>query len=134
MTEKKSPVNAKELRSFGVVFGIIFALLFGLILPWLFGKPLPLWPWFVFITTVSLAIIYPLSLKSFYNIWMWFGGIMGWVNTRLVLGVVFYFIFAPFGLVMKLFGKDLLSLKLDKQLKSYKIINNSDDVNIENPF
>ncbi|MBN4080615.1 hypothetical protein JYT31_03020, partial [Beggiatoa alba] len=83
----------------------------------------------------SLALIYPLSLKPFYRLWMLFGAGMGWLNTRLILGLVFYFVFVPFGLVMKLLAKDPLSRKLDSQLTSYRVINNEQHKdNMENPF
>jgi len=135
MNIKKSTVTTKELREFGLIFGVILVLLFGLLLPWVFAKPFPLWPWWVFAVTGSMALIYPLSLKPFYKVWMLFGAVMGWINTRLILGVVFYCVFMPFGLIMKLFGKDLLSRKLDNSLTTYRVIHKDQEKdNMENPF
>jgi len=135
MNIKKSTVTTKELKEFGLIFGVILVLLFGLLLPWVFAKPFPLWPWWVFAVTGSMALIYPLSLKPFYKVWMLFGAVMGWINTRLILGVVFYCVFMPFGLIMKLFGKDLLSRKLDSSLTTYRVIHKDQEKdNMENPF
>ena len=116
---------------------VIFVLLFGLLLPWLFDKALPIWPWYILAVTGSLALIFPLGLKPFYKVWMVFGAVMGWINTRLILGIVFYFVFMPFGLVMKLFGKDLLSRKLDASAPSYRVApapSEQQKDNMENPY
>jgi len=128
-------MSKKELREFGLIFGAIFVALFGFLVPWLFEKALPIWPWYVFAITSGLALIVPIALKPFYKLWMLFGGVMGWINTRLILGLVFYFVFMPFGLVMKLFGKDLLSRRLDSKASSYRVINNEENnSSLENPY
>jgi len=135
MSMHKIIITNKELREFGLIFGVILVLLFGLLIPWVVDIDFPAWPWWILAVTGSMAIIYPLSLKPFYQVWMLFGAIMGWINTRLILGIVFYFVFMPFGLIMKLFGKDLLSIKLDKTLTSYRVINNVQEKDdMENPF
>jgi predicted membrane channel-forming protein YqfA (hemolysin III family) len=135
MRIKKSSVTTKELRDFGLIFGVIIVSLFGLLLPWFFEKIFPLWPWLVFSIMGSMAVIYPLSLKYIFKVWMLFGAVMGWINTRLILGIVFYLMFVPFALAMKLLGKDPLSRKLDKQMITYRVTNNvSEKNNMENPF
>ena len=135
MRIKKSSVTTKELRDFGLIFGVILVSLFGLLLPWFFEKIFPLWPWWVFSIMGSMAVIYPLSLKYIFKVWILFGAVMGWINTRLILGIVFYLMFVPFSLVMKLLGKDPLSRKLDKQVITYRVTNNvSEKNNMENPF
>jgi len=135
MNKPTSELSNKELREFGLIFGIIFALLFGLLLPWLFSKAYPVWPWWVLAVSAGLALIIPVSLKPFFKVWMLFGAVMGWINTRLILGIVFYLVFMPFGLVMKLFGKDFLSIKLDRSMNSYRVIH-SDQIksSMENPY
>ena len=44
---------------------------------------------------------------------------LGWINTRLILFIIFYLVFTPIGLVMRLFGVDLLDKKIDKNKNSY---------------
>jgi len=128
-------VTNKELREFGLIFGTIFVLLFGLLIPWLFDKSFPLWPWYVLAFMGGVAIIFPLGLKPFLKIWMMFGAVMGWINTRIILGLVFYLVFMPFGLVMKVFGKDLLSRKLDSDASTYRVVHKEENnSNMENPF
>jgi hypothetical protein len=132
--QKASPTT-KELRNFGLIFGIIFLLFFGFTLPWYFDKDFLAWPWWVFTVFWSLAFIYPMGLKNFFKVWLLFGAVMGWINTRLILGIIFYLVFMPFGLVMKLLGKDPLSRKLDSKMITYRITNNKHlKDNMENPF
>ena len=135
MKKEEISVTKKELRDFGLIFGVILVLLFGFLVPWIFDKGFPLWPWWVFAVTGGLALIYPLSLKPFFKLWMMFGGVMGWLNTRLILGIVFYLVFVPFGLVMKLFGKDPMSRKLDSEMTTYRVTHSVHEKdNMENPF
>jgi len=58
-------------------------------------------------------------LKSIYTLWMKLAFILGWINTRLILLVIFYLVVTPMGLVTKLFGIDLLDLRIDKRKVSY---------------
>ena len=63
-------------------------------------------------------IAYPI-MKPFHYGWMKFTFILGWFWTRFFLGVFFYLIITPTGLLMRLFGKDFLDEKIDHNAKSY---------------
>jgi len=131
---KHSP-SSVDLKKFGLIFGITTVLLFGLLLPLLFEKIFPIWPWVILLISGSLALLYPMRLNLLYNLWMLFGAMMAWVNTRLILGFIFYLLFFPFGLIKKIFGKDSMSRKFDTKLCSYRKKNNGRDKNyLENPF
>lgn len=135
MTHQIIEMDKKGLREFGFITGAIVAALFGLLVPWLFDNSYPLWPWYIFAALVSVALIMPIALNPVYKIWMRFGLVMGWINTRIILGAVFYTMFTPIAIVFKLIGKDLLNCKLDKNIKSYRIeskINSRE--HMENPF
>lgn len=60
-----------------------------------------------------------LALKPVYIIWMRFVFVLGWISARLLLLVVFYLVFTPTALIIRLFGKDLLDMKIDKNRPSY---------------
>jgi hypothetical protein len=68
-----------------------------------------------------LAMVAPFLLKPVYIFWMRLGYILGWINTRIILSILFYFIFTPIGLCMRLFGIDLLEKRINKNKKSYWI-------------
>jgi len=113
----------KELREFGLTFGVFVVLIFGLFFPWIFGKPIILnhWPWWLAVVFMVTALVFPAALKWPYRGWMKFGHIMGWINTRLILGFLFFGIFLPIGAVIRLFGWDAMQRKLNSDQKTYRL-------------
>jgi hypothetical protein len=65
------------------------------------------------------ALVAPLKLRSVERAWMKFGEKISSVMTPVILTLTFFIIITPMGLLMRLFGKDLLQLKLDRGSKSY---------------
>ena len=113
--------DKKELRQFGLVFASGIALIFGLFLPWLFEHPWPLWPWVVAGVFTVTALLLPQALRPVFWLWMKFGHVLGWINTRIILGITFLLLFIPVALVFHLIGKDPLRRKLDRSANSYRI-------------
>lgn len=70
---------------------------------------------------IILAFFAPIILKPIFVVITKVGSAIGWVNTRIILGIIFYLIFTPVGLFSKLIGKDLLGERIDKDAKSYWI-------------
>jgi hypothetical protein len=68
---------------------------------------------------LTAAFFSPESLRGIEKKWMLFSEKIGVVATFLIMGVTFYLVITPFGLLMRLFGKDLLSRKLDRGRESY---------------
>jgi len=64
-----------------------------------------------------MGLVVPTLLKPIYIAWMHFAFILGWINTRVILIILFYLIFSPIGLLMRLFKIDLLERK--NKLDSY---------------
>ena len=129
-------LDRKGFRDFGLVTGAIVAVLFGLFFPWLLDRALPLWPWIIFAVLGSWGLIAPMSLRPVYNVWMKFGLFMGtYIMTPLIMFIVFYGMFMPMGLVMRLFGKDGMARKLDSAAESYRIASTKAPAkNLERPF
>ncbi|MDH5325907.1 MAG: SxtJ family membrane protein [Gammaproteobacteria bacterium] len=113
-------IDNKMLRSFGITFGVILASLFGILIPLITGN-WPMWPWIVCAIFVATAAAYPPILKPVYIAWMKFGAVMGYINTRIILALVFYLVFTPIGLILKLLGKDSMQRTLDQESKSYRV-------------
>ncbi|MDM8559739.1 SxtJ family membrane protein [Candidatus Parabeggiatoa sp. HSG14] len=111
--------DKKGLQEFALITGGLFVGLFGLLFPWLFGFAFPLWPWIIAGVLCSLALLIPNSLKWIYQGWMFIAMGLGWINTRLLLAIVFYLMIVPIGLVMRLFGKSPIKDKLP-QSESYR--------------
>ena len=122
MTINIPTLDNKGLRKFGLTTGAIIVLLFVLFFPWVFdAESLPIWPWVVAGILWVPALIMPGLLRPIYTTWMKIGHGLGWVNTRIILGVLFYVMILPMGLIMRLFGKDPMSRKRDKSASSYRI-------------
>ncbi len=127
-------LNTKGLREFGLVTGGIVAVLFGLFFPWLLEIKIPLWPWILAGLLSAWSLMAPASLRPVYRGWMKFGLFMGKIMTPLILGIIFYLVFFPAGVIMRLFN-DPMRRKLDADLKTYRIKSiEQDKKSMENPF
>lgn len=127
--------DRKELRSFGFITGGLTPVFFGLLFPWLFEHEFSRWPWIVGVVLITLALVLPMSLKLFYRVWMTIGFCLGWVNTRIILSVMFYIIIFPTGVVMRLLGKDPLARSIIREQKSYRVISVvPDKKHMERPY
>ena len=113
--------DKQELRKFGLIFAGMFILFFGLLLPWIWDKPSPTWAWIVAAVFIAFALLAPVALGPVYKVWMKIGLVLGWINTRIILGLVFFVIFAPVALLIKLLGKDMLKQRLDASATSYRV-------------
>jgi len=128
-------LDQRGLRNFGLITGGIFAVLFGVAFPWLLEKSIPLWPWGLGAVLVAWAIVAPSSLRPVYRLWMRFGLLLNRVTTPIILGVVFFLIITPTGLVMRLIAKDPMARTLDRKARSYRVSSlKARKENMEKPY
>ena len=107
----------KAYRNFGLLVG---AILLGISLwPLIKGQPPRLWLTAIAAVLVLAAVVWPQGLSPVYSIWIKIGDGLGWINSRIILGIVFYGMFTPMGLMMKVLGKDPLQKKPDPQATTY---------------
>lgn len=113
---QKLNLDKKTLKEFGLTMGVVFLVISGLLL---FRKKYTGVTYGLLISCVFsiTGLVLPVLLKPVYKIWMRFAFILGWVNTRVILIIMFYLIFTPVGLIMRLFRVDLLERK--KKADSY---------------
>ena len=117
-------LDSKGLRKFGITTAIIIAVLFGVIFPYLFDQSISIIPWSISAVLILWALIIPKSLNPIYHIWMKIGLVLGWINTRIILGAVFYLIVTPIGLFVRLIGKNPLNKPMP-MTDSYRITSKS---------
>ena len=135
MSNEIQTLDSRGYRKFGLTTGAIVIVLFGLLIPWLFNLNYVKWPWILGGVLGLWALLAPTTLKPVYVGWMKFGHVMNWINTRIILGILFYGLFLPIGVVMRLFGKDPMQRTLDSRLTSYRVISHNDDKNnVERPY
>jgi hypothetical protein len=127
--------ESKEQKAFGQVTGLAVAIIFGLLLPWLFDKDYLWWPWCVALVLWLFAYVYPLALRPVSKVWLTVGHWLGWFNTRVILGLMYYTVFFITGLAMRLMGKDPMARKLDSSTESYRVNSRVRPKNhVERPF
>jgi predicted membrane protein len=128
-------LNRQQLRNFGFLTGAIFVVLFSLLLPWIKGHSLAIWPWIIAFPLWFLGILSPNSLKPVYQVWMRIGLVLGWINTRIILGIVFYLILFPMGLIARLLNDDPLEQKFNRKLVTYRTESHPiKQLNMEKPY
>ena len=129
-----TPTHA-ELRRFGLSTGAVTAVLFGVLLPWLWGRGWPLWPWGLGGLLVGVALVCPGCLRPVYRAWMGLAHVLGWINTRLILGLMFFVILAPIGILMRLLGWDAMRRRQHRAEPSYRTPSKQPNPgNMERPF
>ena len=121
MQKNNSPVSVEELRKFGFMFAGILIFVFGMLLPWLIHHTIRVWPFYIGLPVALLAAVWPAGLRSFYRLWMKFGAVMGFINTRIIMSVLFFFMFTPIAWLMKALGKDPMKRALEKNASSYRV-------------
>jgi hypothetical protein len=128
-------LDRKGLRNFGFVTGGLVAGLFGLILPWFLDVRIPVWPWIVGGILALWAVVAPDTLKSIYRAWMRFGLLLSRITTPLILGLVFFLVFVPFALAMRLMKRDSMMRKLDTTATTYRVASRQPPrEGVERPF
>ncbi len=114
-----SQPTRKELRNFGLMFGVIFT---GIGLYQLYNDTaetarLVWWGFGGLFFITGLAV--PPVLKPIFTVWMKFAFVLGWVNTRIIITLIFFLVITPIGLVMRVWKSDLLAEKWDKDAETY---------------
>ena len=126
--KEKLPSN----RNFGLVF-FVFFLIIGL-WPLLGTNEIRYWSIFFSIIFFLLGITNSKLLNPLNKIWFNFGILLGKMISPLVMGIIFFLVVTPIGVIMRVFGKDILSLKYNKKNKSYWIEKNGPKSKMKNQF
>ena len=115
----------KDYRSFGLIVGGILSAIGS----WqmINGEEFHLWFLGIGGGLVVTALILPMFLIPFYKVWMKLGDGLGWINSRIILSVIFYGLFTPTGLLLKVQKKDPLQKYPEPDLSSYWTKHKSDE-------
>lgn len=116
---REEHVEGSSDRSFGVVFAVVFAIIAAW--PLLRGGSVRGWAAGVSVAFLVIALARPSLLSGLNRQWLKFGLLLGKIVSPIALGVLFYLVFTPMGVLMRLAGKDPLRLKMDRAAGSYWI-------------
>jgi len=112
--------QVKELRQFGLMVGGVFSVI-GLWPMFLRGEPLRLWAVVLGSLLILLGSLVPTWLAPVHRGWMWVGHVLGWINTRIILGVIFYGLITPIGIVFRMLGKDTMRQSFSDTNSTYRV-------------
>ena len=129
----KKNFSKKILREFGILIGLGIPFFIGWLIPFVSGHDFRFWSLFLGIPLLSFGFFSPSLLFYPYKAWMKIGNILGWLNSHLILGLVFISVLIPISLVMKIIGYDPLRNKKSNQ-KSYREIKVDYMVNLKKIF
>ena len=118
-------------RSFGIVFSIVFLII--AIYPLINNDELRIWSLIIAIIFLVLGLINSKILTPLNKLWFKFGILLGKIISPLIMGIIFFLVVTPIGLIMRLFGKDVLNLKYNKS-QSYWIEKNGPKSKMKNQF
>jgi hypothetical protein len=111
---KESPA---DLKKFGLTIGIVILLIAALLF-WLGKSVYPFWG-IIGLILILASLLFPGILKPFNKIWMSLAIILGWIMTRVILSVLFYFALTSLRFIAMIFNKRFLNLKIDHSADTY---------------
>ena len=130
-----TPIDVKLLRQFGFIMAGGLILFFGLLIPWIWERSFPLWPWIAAVVFATAGVVYPKLLSPIFRVWLKIGHVLSWINTRIILGIVFFLIFFPVALILRIARKDPMARKFRPEESSYRIPSTSPPrEQLERPF
>src|SRR5262245_37268194 len=105
-------VEKGKLRSFGLIVAGGFSVI--ALWPLVFRHQNPrLWALAIAIVMSGTGLIYPIVLRPVFRVWMAVGEVLGWINTRIVLSLLFYVVIVPTGALLRMANKDPMRRKFD---------------------
>ena len=124
-------IKISSNRSFGIVFFIVFFLL--ALYPLTYNGETRLWSLIISLIFLVLGLLNSKILTPLNKLWFRFGIFLGKIISPLIMGIIFFLVVTPIGLIMRILGKDVLNLKYNKN-KSYWIEKNGPKSKMKNQF
>ena len=124
-------IKTSSNRSFGIVFFIVFLLV--AIYPFFKNGDIRLWSLLVSSIFLILGLINSNILTPLNKIWFKFGIFLGKIISPVIMGIILFLVVTPIGSIMRLMGKDVLSLKFNNN-KSYWIEKTDPKSKMKNQF
>jgi hypothetical protein len=124
-------IKISSNRSFGIVFFVVFLLI--ALYPITYSGDIRIWSLIISFIFIILGLLNSKILTPLNKLWFKFGIFLGKIVSPLIMGVIFFFVVTPIGLIMRMLGKDVLNLKQNKD-KSYWIEKSGPKSKMKNQF
>ena len=124
-------IKISSNRSFGIVFFIVFLLI--ALYPLIHSEEIKFWSIIISLIFLVLGLLNSKILAPLNKLWFKFGIFLGKIISPLIMGIIFFLVVTPIGILMRLLGKDLLNLKHNKN-KSYWIDKTGPKSKMKNQF
>ena len=124
-------IKISSNRSFGIVFFIVFLLI--ALYPLTYSQDIRIWSVIISIIFLVLGLFNSKILTPLKKLWFKFGIFLGKIISPIIMGIIFFLVVTPIGLLMRLLGKDLINLKYNNN-KSYWIEKKGPKSKMKNQF
>ncbi|MDA9702459.1 SxtJ family membrane protein [Candidatus Pelagibacter sp.] len=124
-------INISSNRSFGIVFFVVFLLI--ALYPLTYSGEVIIWSAIISLFFLILGLLNSKILSPLNKLWFKFGIFLGKIISPIILGIIFFLVVTPIGIIMRILGKDVLNLKYNKN-KSYWIKKNGPKSKMKNQF
>ena len=124
-------IRISSNRSFGIVFFVVFLLI--ALYPLTNGGEIRIWSAITSLIFLVSGLLNSKFLTPFNKLWFRFGIFLGKIISPVIMGIIFFLVVTPIGLIMRLLGKDVLNLKYSEN-KSYWIEKDGPESKMKNQF
>jgi len=129
---KKSEITISSNRSFGILFFVVFLIV--ALWPLINNETIRLWSIIVSFVFLILGLAKSKMLTPLNILWFKLGVLLGKIFAPLAMGIVFFAVVTPIGIIMRLLNKDILKKKYNKNLNSYWIDKDNSQSSMRNQF
>ena len=124
-------IKISSNRSFGIVFFIVFLII--ALYPLTYSEEIRIWSTIISLIFLVLGLFNSKILTPLNKLWFKFGIFLGKIISPIIMGIIFFLVVTPIGLLMRLLGKDLINLKYNNN-KSYWIEKKGPKSKMKNQF
>jgi hypothetical protein len=124
-------IKISSNRSFGIVFFIVFLLI--ALYPLIYSGEIRVWSAIISLILLALGVLNSKILTPLNKLWFKFGIFLSKIISPLIMGIIFFLVVTPIGIIMRIFGKDVLNLKYNKN-QSYWIEKKGPKSKMKNQF
>ena len=124
-------IKISSNKSFGVVFFVVFLLI--ALYPLINNEEVRAWSLITSVIFLILGLLNSKFLNPLNKLWFKFGILLGKIISPIIMGIIFFLVVTPIGLIMRILGKDVLNLKYNKN-QSYWIEKKGPKSKMKNQF